>query len=954
MKGKTMKHTFFHTLSIFLLLISAAGSGAVRGQTPLEYYLPGASDYDKSVPKPKDVLGFEVGEFYVTSDQILHYLRVVEAASPRVKLFRYGQSHEKRPLYVAVITSPENQKNLEKVKAEHLKLSDPSVSDTADTSKLPVFTWLGHSIHGSEASGANAAVLLIYHLAAAQDKETLKQLEESVIFVDPLLNPDGYNRFTEWHNHNKSFVPNDDLGGGRGGAPNGRGNHYGFDLNRDWLNVQQPESQGRIAALIEWRPNVYTDAHEQGSGANYHFSPGIPTQIHPLIPPKAQDFIKRLAKEFYAPAFDDRGVLYFSGENFDDYYPGRGREYLDFHGGIAILWEQPSSGEFVTATPNGPLTLEFAILNQLTAGLATVKGGHALRKELLDYQKEYFKQALAEAEEDPVKAYVFGSQTDRAAAFRLAELAVRNNIEVYRLKNDLVTGGKTYKAESSYVVPVKQTQRRLVHAVFEIREKYDSPRSYDITGWTLPFAFNLDYSLLGEEVKAETAGGDDVAKGDASGGQRADAASRTGLPSREPNTLPLVAGVNGQDNGTAGSQTEQNEDEATARRGSRLQRTALPSSGTKPGEGNLITGHNVASLIGGKVTLNDFPKGKPEGDAKGYAYLFNWDGYYAPRALYRLLDKEIRVKSLTAPFTAADGRIFERDTFVILTGSAYQKKSSEEIEAVIKTILEEDGIDVYSLKTGYTEGHRSLGSGGLLRNVETKPRIAIIGSGGAVWHLFDQHYKIPVTIISPENFDRADLSRYNVIFLNGNLTSDSDAGGQRERITGAEGIPPAAARGTAKLRAWVEAGNTLIGYDNAVGTFVRAGLLNAEVSSGRANFLGITFQTQADLSSPLLLGYRNSNIPVFKDGGIVLSSADKSGTLLSYTEEPLLSGNISSESVKAVAGKPVLVTGRAVRGVVIGFAFDPQFRAVWYGTNKLTANAVFWGGRLGGQRGGQR
>ncbi|MDR1493534.1 MAG: hypothetical protein LBT05_12550 [Planctomycetaceae bacterium] len=831
-------------------LLLAAATTAYAASVGLDYYLPKHAEYDQNVPTPEAVLGFQVGEFYATSDQIVNYLKAVDAASDRVSIFQYGRSHERRPLYAAIITSPENQKNLAKIKEEHLKLSDPAVADSVDTKKAPVFTWLGHSIHGNEASGANAAVLLIYHLAAAKDEETLKWLNESVVFVDPLINPDGYNRFTELHNHNKSFVPGSE-NNQRGGTPNSRGNHYGFDLNRDWLNVQQPESQGRIAALIEWRPNVYTDAHEQGSNAHYHFSPGIPTQVHPLIPQQAQDFIKRLAKDFYAPAFDDRGVLYFSGENFDDYYPGRGREYLDFHGGIAILWEQPNAGGLNgTNTSNGLLTLEFSILNQLTAGLATVRGGHALRKELLDYQRNYFKQAVTtEAEEDAVKAYVFGSQ-DKAAAFRLAELAVRNNVDVYKLKEDLKVGEKTYQAENSYIVPIKQKQRRLVHAIFEIREKYDSPRSYDITGWTLPFAFNQDYSILGEGVY-------------------------------------------------------------------------------KP------------ELLGQKTDLTQFPKGKLIGDKKSTAYLFNWDGYYAPRALYRLLDNEINVKTLNRDFIAADGKTFERNTFVVLTGNAYQKKSADEIYSVIEKILNEDGIDVYALKTGYIEGNKNLGSGGVLSgNIADKPRIAIIGNGGAIWHLFDQHYKIPVAIIPSEDFSRVNLNRYNVIFFNG--FGGGFGGGSSEADI-------------ARLKDWVDAGNTLIGYDNGVRSLIQAGLLDAQVAPVRGQFSGITFQTRANLSSPLLWGYKNEFLPIFKNGGIVLAKPDnQQNDVVSYTDKPLLSGNIQPQSTEAVAGTPVIVTKRSGQGVVVGFAFDPQFRGYWYGTNKLTANAVFWGNRLngGGGRGG--
>ncbi|MDR3108237.1 MAG: hypothetical protein LBU65_00930 [Planctomycetaceae bacterium] len=835
-----------HFLLPLLLLATTITFGTPVQSAPvsLDYYLPKSAEYDKNVPTPESVLGFQVGEFGASSEQIVNYIKAVDAASDRVKLVQYGASHEKRPLYVVIISSPENQKNLDKVKAEHLKLADPAVSDSVDTKNLPVFTWLGHSIHGNEASGANAALLLIYHLAAAKDEETLKWLNESVVFVDPLINPDGYTRFISWINSNKSVVTNDDTQEREHSEPRpgGRGNHYWVDLNRDWLNVQHPESQGRIAALIEWRPNVYTDAHEQGTNAHYHFSPGIPTQIHPLIPPQAQEFIKRLARDFYAPAFDARGVLYFSGENFDDYYPGRGREYLDFHGGIAILWEQPSSRGFAQSTPNGVLTFEFAILNQLTAGLATVRGGHALRQELLDYQRSYFKLAISESADDPVKAYVFGSTTDKFASYRLAELVRRNGIDVYKINEDLTVDGKTYSPKGSYIVPLSQKQHRLIHAIFEVREKYDSRSSYDITGWTLPFAFNLDYSILNTETYKQ-------------------------------------------------------------------------------------------SLLGEKFELGQFPKGQLIGGKNAYGYAFEWGEYYSPRAIYRLLDNGINVKTVESRITH-DGKTFDKGAVVVLTGSMYQKKSAAEIEAVIEQIIKEDAIDVYSIKTGYTEG-RTLGAGGVLSNVSEKPRIAVLdGSGaGEVWHLFDQHYGIPVSVLASDSFSRINLDKYNVLILpGGGIVTETDI---------------------AKLKTWVESGNTLIGYDSSLRTLIQAGLIDAEIGAGRGSFLGITFQTEVDLNSPLLLGYAKKNLPVFKDGGSILAKpSNRLDTPISYTNTPLLSGNVQAQMVESLAGTPVVVTKRAGRGQVIAFAFDPQFRTVWYGTNKLTANAVFWGSKLGGNRGG--
>jgi hypothetical protein len=835
-----MKRYVTHLLAVTTALFAYASAPAVT----LDYYLPGSDGYDRNVPTPEAVLGYQVGEWHVNHDKVVAYIKAVEAASDRVKLIHYGFSHEQKPLYLVLVTSPENQRNLTQIKAEHLKLSDPALSASVATESLPVFTWLGHSIHGNEASGVNASLLLIYHLAAAKDTETLRWLDESVIFVDPAINPDGIDRFAEWVNAHKSALPNDDTQEIEHAEPwpGGRGNHYWFDLNRDWLNVQQPESQARIAALTEWRPNVYTDAHEQGTNANYHFSPGEPTRVHPLIPDKAQEFIRKIAREYYAPAFDEQGLLYFSAENFDDYYPGRGREYIDFHGGVAILWEQPSSRGFLQTSPNGRVSFQLAIRNQLTAGLATVRGGHALRKDLLDYQRWYFKQALEDAKNDKVKAYIFGSATDRAAAHQLAEVVRRNNVNIYRLAEDVEIDGKRYTTQGSYVVPLNQPQHKIIHALFEVREKYSDSVSYDITGWTIPFAFNLDYSVLGTDYRS--------------------------------------------------------------------------------------------SLLGEKFETGGLPKGVFTGEKDAYAYVFEWGEYYAPRALYRLLEAGILAKVAEDSFVA-EGRTFARGSIVVPLGETYRQKSVDEIYDIVKKITEEDAIDVYALRSGFTEGH-NLGSGSF--TTVTKPRIAVLatGSAGEVWHLFDQRFRIPVSVIHAT----ADLSKYNVLILPGaaNLSAPE----------------------TEKIKAWVGAGNTLIGFDAALRTLARAGLANVEwpeserryagsyanfgVASRAEGIAGVIFRTQGDLTHPLLWGYSRPQLPVFKNSTLVVKPLKNVlSTPLSFTENPLLSGNVLPRVAASLAQTPVALAFRSGQGRVIAFTVNPNFRGIWYGTNKLTANAVFWG-----------
>ena len=185
-----MKKLLITILSVLTL------STAWAQHVELSYYLPNHAQYNQNIPTPESVLGYQVGDFYVQHPQLVNYLKAIEAASERVKLVNYGYTNERKPLYLAIFSSPENIKNLDKIKSEHLKLTIPSESGSVDIDKQPVFTWLGHSIHGNEASGANASLLLIYHLAAANDDETLSWLENEIIIVDPSNNPDGLDRPT--------------------------------------------------------------------------------------------------------------------------------------------------------------------------------------------------------------------------------------------------------------------------------------------------------------------------------------------------------------------------------------------------------------------------------------------------------------------------------------------------------------------------------------------------------------------------------------------------------------------------------------------------------------------------------------------------------------------------------------------------------------------------------------
>ncbi|MBR6415167.1 MAG: hypothetical protein IKS22_03580 [Bacteroidales bacterium] len=821
--------------------LTLSGAKAEAQSDGLDYFLPDTCNYNPAIPTPASVLGFELGELMVSPEKGAEYIKEVVAASDRMSLIRYGWTNERRPLYLVVVSSPENIRNMDSIKEEHSKLSDPSANGSTDG---PIFTWLGHSIHGNETSGYNASLLLVYHLAAARTAHMDEILRSNVILIDPMINPDGIGRFTEWANSHRSYVENPDNQELEHieAWPGGRFNHYWFDLNRDWINQTQIESRYRAEAMHDWKPNIYICAHEQGSEANYHFSPGEPTRVHPLIPDECQEFIRRLAKDYYAPAFDDQGMMYFSGEVYDDYYPGRGREYLDFYGGIALLWEEQSSRGFLRNTVNGLLSFPLSVHNQLVAELATLRGATDMREELLSYQKKFYRETSKEGS----GYYVFGSSNDLASAFKLAETVKRNGVEIYALGKDLTVGGKKFVKDSAFAVPVRQARHRMVEALFEIREEYADSLSYDITGWTMPMAFNLDYA------------------------------------------------------------------------------------------------HVPAASLGDEFDYNVIPKGKIE--RASYAYAFEWGGFYAPRALYRLLSRGVFAKVSQEGFSFGE-KVFGRGSVIVPLGKAYQCLSEDEIFALMETISEEDMIDIYAINSGFTGGH-NLGSATF--STARLPKVAVIGSTGAtavpvgdLWNLFDNQYGIPLSIIPTESFPSIDLSRYNVLF-----------------VTAAHGSMDASSANL--IRQWVQQGGTLVTLEQGLRFLPKLGLdplgtvspkRSTDISYGdiatsvRAQGIpGVILDSRIDITHPLGWGYTDGELPVFKNNAIILKPLENAlRTPVRHPGSVLLSGNLLPSMQELLAETPVCVVTGLGSGRIISYTVDPNFRGIWYGTSKLTANAVFFG-----------
>ncbi len=471
----------------------------LKGQAQeLSYYLPDSVSYNAKIPKPKDVIYHNVGEWHVTHDRLVNYMQAIATAAPeRVKLQNMGLTYEGRPQVVLIITSPENHRNLENIRQQHLQLTDPSKSGSLNIENMPVVVWVGHSIHGNEASGSNASLLSAYHLAAAQGSQIDDLLKNTVILLDPSFNPDGLQRFSTWVNQHRSKNLVTDPASREFNEvwPGGRFNHYWFDLNRDWLPAVHVESQNRLKLFHQWKPNILTDHHEQGSNATFFFQPGVPSRVNPLTPAKNQELTAQMGT-YHAAYLDRIGSMYFTKENYDDFYYGKGSTYPDVNGAIGILFEQGSSRGHLQETSNGLLSFPYTIRNQFVTTLSTLEAARALRKDFLAYQRDFYKGSVNEAASFATKGYVIGNERDETKTREFITMLQRHQIEVYELANNIKADGKEFNKGAAFVVPAAQPQHRLIRGIFDKTLEYKDSLFYDITAWTMPLAFGLQYAEL--------------------------------------------------------------------------------------------------------------------------------------------------------------------------------------------------------------------------------------------------------------------------------------------------------------------------------------------------------------------------------------------------------------------------------------------------------------------------
>jgi hypothetical protein len=469
------------------------------------------NNLNKKTPTPASSLGFEIGQHHPRYDQLKDYFDALDQASDRIKVTNIGKTPQQREQFLVTISSADNLKNLNTILAKRDQLTtlannrkNNKVGNKADnradnyTTNEPLVIWLGYSVHGDEISGANAAMVVAYYLAANQDKNITELLENTIIVLEPSINPDGMDRFVNWVNTYRNTTDNPDANHIEHNQNwvTGRTNHFWFDLNRDWLLLSQSESKNRIAYYHKYQPHVVGDFHEMNHNSTYFFQPGVKNRTHPLTP-KGNVELTSLLATFHAKALDKKQGLYYSEEDFDDFYYGKGSTYPDINGSIGILFEQASSRGMQQETINGLLTFEDSIKNQVLTSFSTIKGAWENREKLKKYRHDFYQSSDKLAHKSDFYGYLLQEKEDKHRLQKLLNTLALHRIKAYPLTKNLTVNDTLFSSQDSYYIPLEQPQFRLIKALFNQQTHFKNNTFYDVSGWTLPLAMNIETHQLG-------------------------------------------------------------------------------------------------------------------------------------------------------------------------------------------------------------------------------------------------------------------------------------------------------------------------------------------------------------------------------------------------------------------------------------------------------------------------
>lgn len=840
-----MKKNILTTVVVFFILLST-----VTAKTEsIDYFFSPDIIFDSEIPTPEEFLGYEIGERVTEHSRINSYYEKLAGVSDRVSLIEIGQTHENRKLYVLAVSSPENIRNLNKYKEARRSVRQGENADG------PLILFLGNAVHGNEISSAEAALLSAYYYVAAENDFVKEQLDGAIIFIDPVRNPDGQERFASWVNSNTSVHTENISQLDREhteGWPRGRGNHYWFDLNRDWVNIVHPESKARVAFYQDWLPHVQADHHEMGANNTFFFEPTDPEGNESCFVPQSTYRLNREFADYYAGALDKIGSFYYTKESYDNKNPNFGSTYPDYNGGVGILFEQGSSRGLKQESDNGIVTLPFTVRNQLVTTIATVDAASAHREELFDLQKEFFTPSRGK---EAAKYYIIGDRYDPSRLHKFVKLLLDHRLEVYENANDIIIDSVKYEKGKSFVIPAGQPNSALLAIIFDEMKEYDdvSKLGYG-AGFSVAYSTGLSYGTTNSSAK----------------GARVQ-------------VIPQVY-----------------------------------SADLQPSE---------------------------------YAYLVDYRDSKSQQLVFRLLEKDILVKSAFKPFSINTGEGVKDFSYgSLLIPVKNQSVASDALYAVLKELGTQENVDIIPVTSGYSVKGADLGSSAFKR-IE-KPKVLVVTGGdvssteaGEVWHLFDQQLKFPLVRVDFNVLGRVPLHEFNrIVFVNGNYSFLNQPDIEN-------------------LRNWIKNGGTLITLNGAslwaINNKVASAKLvettdsviqgqNRGASPNRPErFPTSIFLTKIDLEHPLAFGLTSERLPVVRENSLFI--APSPDVVSTYSDDPLLNGYISSSHLESLKGSASIVADNSGRGNVVLFAEDPLFRGIWDATSRTFVNAILLGNNISGR-----
>jgi len=825
--------------SLQLFAQPGAFTGEIAPDNSVEYFLTAKNvTFNPTVPSPQKVLGFNIGERHVEWGDVLYYVSKLDQASERVSYKTFGKTFEKRPFIQVYITSPANQKKLEQIRENQLKMTDAKVSDELDIEKMPLVIDIMGSIHGNEASGINGIMPLMYYYAAAEDQCVKDMLDNVVLIFTPGQNPDGICRFAEGVNSGASVNYASTGSSTREYNlpwPSCRYNHYFMDVNRDWLTSQMQEGKNLVKMYEYWMPNVVLDLHEQGSNGNeYYYSPGDANRTHYCIPQKNQDLTKEVSR-LTGPAMDSCGITSFTERGYDDFFVGKGACYGDVQGSVCLLHEQSGTYGHSRYFKKHDITRKFieTVRNQSVASMCVINSSYSIKNKLMEYQREFFKNAAIAAGDDANKGYVFDARGNRGIEFNFIDNLLLHEIEVYEV------AGKP----GVYFVPFTQKHYFKLKTIFEDITEYNTSKFYDVSTWSPVHGYNLNCNLVAEEP-----------------------------------------------------------------------------------------------VLSGKVTEAKFPEGTVNGGQSDIAYAFSVAEYYTPYMMNDLQKKGVKLQVAVKPFSykykaEKVNKDFPAGTVIIPV--AGQTLSSDELFAIISDEAAKCAVDFEALKADKRRGFELADV--KLKDVRQPNVLLVTESGspsmvGETWMIIDNRFNLNHSLVSIKQIEgeKFDLSKFNVIIF---------AGGNTQSKAAFE-----------KIEKWTKDGGTLIleSAPSVSGRIHQPKFTTIDPEPKAKTFHGIVLKAEVKRpESPLLWGYDQKQIPVYKHGSTTYAIPDKARAVLAWAEEPYISGWKDDQNMELAAKNPTVAATMDVdKGNLVFFAENINFRSYWYATTHLLTNAIFFGDLL--------